>query len=57
MNPTLARRLRQLLLATGITALLSACSATRLLNILVSESGFKVTNDIAYGKSARERLD
>ena len=57
MNPTLARRLRQLLLATGITALLSACSATRLLNIFVSESGFKVTNDIVYGKSARERLD
>ncbi|MCY7387467.1 MAG: alpha/beta hydrolase [Burkholderiales bacterium] len=57
MNPTLSCRLRQLLVVTGIAALLSACSATRLLNTLVPESGFKVTQDIAYGTLARNKLD
>ena len=57
MNSTLTRHLRHVLIASGIAALLAACSATRLLNTLVPESGFKVTQDIAFGASARDKLD
>ena len=57
MNPTLFRRLRLVLVASAIASLLAACSVTRLLNTFVPESGFKVTQDIAFGASARDKLD
>ena len=57
MKSKLSRRLRQILVASGIAALLSACSATRLLNTFVPENGFKVTPDIVYGAFARDKLD
>lgn len=57
MHFTPSRRLRQLLVVTGITALLSACSATGLLNTFVPESGFTVTQNIVFSPLPRNRLD
>ena len=57
MKSLFPRRLRQLFAVSGIATLFSACSATGLLNILVPESGFKATQDIVYGASARDKLD
>ena len=57
MNSLFPRRFRQLSVVAGIATLLSACSAIGLLNTLVPESGFKATQDIVYGASARDKLD
>lgn len=57
MNPTLTRRLRHVLITSGIATLLAACSATGLLNTLVPESGFKVTRDVAFSAVPRDKLD
>ncbi len=57
MNSTLTRRLRHVLLAFAVGSLLVSCSATRLLNTLVPESGFKVTQDIAFSAIPRDKLD
>lgn len=57
MTPAPVRRLRRLLPALALAALLAGCSPARLFNVLIPESGFRTTRDIAIGTNARSKLD
>lgn len=47
----------KLALLASVALLTSACSPARLLNSLVPESGYQLQTNVAYGQSARQKLD
>ncbi|HET7334711.1 MAG TPA: alpha/beta hydrolase [Rhizomicrobium sp.] len=46
-----------LALATGATLMLTGCMSPPLINLLVSNEGYSIKRDIAYGTKPREMLD
>ena len=61
MKSTPARRLLRMTflatLAAAVATMLAACSPIRLFNILIPESGFEATHDVAFGPNPRDKLD
>ena len=57
MTPAPVRRFRRLLPTLALAALLAGCSPARLFNVLIPESGFRTTRDIAIGTNVRSKLD
>lgn len=57
MSSPLNRRFLGLMLATILAALLAGCAPLRMFNLLIPESGFEATRDIALGANARNKLD
>lgn len=51
------RRLLRLWLAALLAASLVGCAPVRMFNLLIPESGFDTTRDIAFGANARNKLD
>lgn len=50
-------RFLHLLLAAVFATFLAGCAPVRMFNLLIPESGFDTTRDIAFGANARHKLD
>ena len=57
MNSSPTRRLLRLITAAILTAFVAGCAPISLFNILIPESGFRATHDIAFSAQPRNRLD
>ena len=51
------RRFPSLVFAAVLAAFLAGCAPVRMFNLLIPESGFDTTRDIAFGANARNKLD
>lgn len=51
------KRLVQAIVAMAFAGFLSACSPAALLNIFVSQQGYRIERDLAYGTDPRQKLD
>ena len=57
MNPTPIRHLQRLIFSACLVAFLAGCAPLSLVNVLIPESGFKTTRDIAFSTHPRNKLD
>ena len=57
MNSTRTPHLLRLIFAAIIAAVLAGCAPISLFNVLIPESGFRTTRDIAFGANPRHKLD
>ena len=57
MNSSPIRRLLRLITVAILTAFVAGCAPISLFNILIPESGFRATHDIAYSAQPRDKLD
>lgn len=57
MNATRTPQLLRLIFAAIVTTVLAGCAPISLFNVLIPESGFRTTRDIAFGANPRQKLD